>query len=367
MTTLRKFDKIFLISLILAIFSCCFVPIDKQYLSYFDFKTLFILFIMMLVVGGFRNIKIFDIFSREVIKKLKNTKSIIFFLVAITFLGDMILANDISLITFIPLTIAVFKDSKYERYIPFVIVMQVIAADLGGMITPFGNPQNLYLYSKFSLSPLIFVKIMFKPFIISLILMVIFLMFLSKNKMNVNLNKKKLEYSPKVYVYLVLFILIILMIFRLIPLWMVAIIVIPTMLIMDVTAFKKVDYTLILTFCTLFVLSGNVARLEIVKNFANNFLSGNELLVEIGFCQVLSNVPTTILLSNFTNKIGPLLIGVNIGSLGTLIASMASIIAYRQFASEFKNRSREYILIFTTINIAFLVLIYIGVKIFCNI
>lgn len=363
---LKRIDKVFLISLIFAIVSCFFVPIDNKYIEYFDIRTLITLFLMMTVIAGFRNIRLFEIISDKLVRKFRNTKSIILFLVIATVVGDMFLANDMSLITFIPLTIAIFKGTKQENYIPFTIVMQVIAADLGGMITPFGNPQNLYAYSKYNLHPLEFFRIMIWPFSIALLLLIAVLLLVPKVEVEDRLDEdseKEVLDKKRAIIYTVLFFTVILMILRVIPLWIEALIIIPVMLLMDKRAFLKVDYILLLTFSTLFIVSGNVARLDVINNFVTNLFVGHELELTIGFCQFLSNVPTTILLSNFTDNYPALLIAVNIGSLGTLVASMASLIAYRQFVHEFKKEAGVYLRIFTVINIVFLIVMYTFVKV----
>lgn len=363
MGIIKKIDKVFLISLILAIISCFFVPISKQYLSYFDFKTLITLFLMMTIIGGFRNIKLFEILSDRIVRRFENTKVIIIFLVMITFVGDMILANDMSLITFIPLTFAIFKGTKQERYVIFTVIMQVIAADLGGMITPFGNPQNLYAYSRYNLMPIEFFEIMIIPFSIALVLLVIIISCIPKEKMILEKPKETKIDKIRSTIYIVLFISVVLMIFRIIPIWIEFLIIMPIMLITDKKAFLKVDYILLLTFSMFFIFSGNIARLDVVNSFITNFFVGNELEVGIGICQFMSNVPTTILLSNFTQNYSALLIAVNIGSLGTLVASMASLIAYRMFTAEFKNKSMKYLKIFTITNVVFLIVLYVCMKI----
>jgi Na+/H+ antiporter NhaD/arsenite permease-like protein len=339
-----------------ALITAFIVPPDSQYLSYFDFKTLTCLFCVLAVVCAFKNINFFYILAQKIVKSFKNSRYAIIALVYITFIGSMLIANDMALLTFLPLGFFVLKSTGKQKYMAFTFIMQNIAANLGGMLTPFGNPQNLYLYSKFQIPDLEFVQIMFLPFVIAVVLITVCCLFVKSEPLEIPHEEIRLP-KAKTALYLALFALAIAIVFRGIPYW-IGLIVIPAVLIFaDRQALKAVDYPLLLTFVFFFVFSGNMARIDVVRQLFSMLLEKSTLLFSVLSCQVISNVPSAILLSQFTENYRELLLGVNIGGVGTLISSLASLITFREYTKRNPGKTGYYVLLFSAFNFAFLILL----------
>lgn len=338
----------------LALISVIFVPIDGEYLGYFDLSTLACLFLTLLVVGAFSNIHTFEIASRKIVSMLKNTRRMILAVVFITYVGSMILANDMALLTFLPLGWMSLKKSGQQKYTAFTFIMQNIAANLGGMLTPFGNPQNLYLYSYFNIPNGEFFGVMFPPFAISLVLIVACCIFVRPEPLEL---KEPEEYAfnlKRTIIYSLLFVISVLAVFRVLPWYYPLVFVSIAVLILDRKAYLNVSYSLLLTFCAFFVFSGNVSRIDFVKNFLCSLTEKNTLLTGVVSCQCISNVPTAVLLSRFVSDYRALLVAVNIGGVGTLIASLASLITFTKYREVQKGKTLSYILKFSAFNFSFL-------------
>lgn len=360
MKALKSFIKqntITCIALLAAILTCIIVPPDKEYLGYFDCKTLSCLFCVLAVVCALKNVNFFYMLARKIVQLFKNARMSVLALVYITFIGSMLIANDMALMTFLPLGYLVVKKTGQEKYMAFLFVMQNIAANLGGMLTPFGNPQNLYLYTKFQIPNLEFMKIMAPPFVIAVLLITICCIAFVKPE-PLELDDKEFVVEPvKTVIYLLLFALSIAIVFRGVP-YGIGLIVIPAvLLVMDRQALKMVDYGLLFTFAFFFVFSGNLARIEVVRNIFSALLEKSTLLISVLSCQFISNVPSAILLSQFTDNYTELLLGVNIGGVGTLIASLASLITFREYTTHNPEKTRHYIKVFTIFNMAFLIIL----------
>ncbi len=357
MTGAIKKNAVMFIALLAAAVTCFFVPPDRAYLDYFDVKTLTCLFCVLAVVCALKNLRFFYILARKIVCVFKNARLSILALVYITFLGSMLIANDMALLTFLPLGIFVLSSTGKNKYMAFTFVMQNIAANLGGMLTPFGNPQNLYLYTKFNIPDLEFVGIMAVPFALAVVLITLCcLIFVKPEPLQLKEEKVSLP-KGRTALYLALFALSIAIVFRGIP-YPVGLAVIPAVLLFaDRKALKAVDYPLLLTFVFFFIFSGNMARIPAVKELFSWLLEKNTLLVSVLSCQVISNVPTAILLSQFTENYRQLLLGVNIGGVGTLISSLASLITFREFTKHNKGKTGYYMLLFSGFNFAFLLLL----------
>ena len=348
-----KKNAVLCIATLFAVVTSCIVTPDKAYLDYFDFKTLTCLFCVLAVVCALRNIRFFTVLATKIVKLFKNTRACILALVYITFLGSMLIANDMALLTFLPLGYFVLSSTGKQKYMAVTFIMQNISANLGGMLTPFGNPQNLYLYSKFAIPTGEFMLTMLPPFCLSVFLITICCLFVKKEPLTI--QDEQITLPPvRTAIYGLLFTLSIVIVFRVIP-FIVGLIVIPiALLIMDRNALKKVDYPLLLTFVMFFIFSGNMSRIQAVKSLFESLLSKNTLLVSTLSCQVISNVPSAILLSQFTTNWRALLVGVNIGGVGTLISSLASLITFREYAKANNGKTGKYILLFSAFNFAFL-------------
>ena len=344
------------VALFAALLTCFFVPPDAEYLGYFDLKTLSCLFCVLAVVCALKNINFFYMLARKIVQYFRTARLAILALVYITFLGSMLIANDMALLTFLPLGYFVLSTTNMRRHMAFTFIMQNIAANLGGMLTPFGNPQNLYLYTKFSIPTGEFMQIMAIPFVASIVLITLCCLFIKPEPLVV--ADEKLTLRPKrTALYLALFTLSIVIVFRVIPYWL-GLLIIPSVLFFaDRKALKMVDYPLLLTFVFFFVFSGNMARIEPVRNVLSTLLQKNTLLVSALSCQCISNVPSAILLSQFTGNYADLLLGVNIGGVGTLISSLASLITFREYVKYNPGRSGSYIRRFSVYNFGFLALL----------
>ena len=355
MKALRFFKKhaVLCVATLAAFVTGCIVPPDKAYLGYFDFKTLTCLFLTLAVVCALRNIKFFTILARRIVMLTGNLRMLIY----ISFIGSMLIANDMALITFLPLGYFALSVTKQEKHMAYVFILQNISANLGGMLTPFGNPQNLYLYTAFHIPTGKFMGIMLAPFLLAVAMLTVCCLLLKKEPLAIEeefpekLNKKRTA------IYLILFTLSILLVFRFIP-YGVGLIVIPLALFfLDRAALKAVDYPLLLTFVMFFIFSGNMARIEAVHTLLSGLLETSTLLVSILSCQCISNVPTAILLSQFTENYRELLLGVNIGGTGTLIASLASLITFSEYRLLHPGDSKRYLVLFTLLNLLFLVVL----------
>ena len=352
-----KKNVVMLIAMLAALVTCFLVPPDKAYLDYFDVKTLTCLFCVLAVVCALKNINFFYMLAKKLIQIFRNTRLCILALVYITFIGSMLIANDMALLTFLPLGTYVMTSTGKGKYMAFTFIMQNIAANLGGMLTPFGNPQNLYLYTKFQIPTGEFMGIMAAPFALAIALITLCcIIFVKPETFELKDEKLSLPLGRSI-VYLLLFGLAIAIVFRGIP-YGVGLLVIPCVLaFMDRKALKMVDYPLLLTFVFFFIFSGNMARIDAVRSLFSYFLEKNALLVSVLSCQVISNVPSAILLSQFTENYKHLLLGVNIGGVGTLIASLASLITFREYSKQNKGKTGYYILLFSAFNFAFLIIL----------
>lgn len=352
-----KKNAVMCIAFVAAVVTSFIIPVDKEYIGYFDYKTLTCLFCVLAVVCALKNINFFYMIARKVVELFKTARMSILVLVYITFIGSMLIANDMALLTFLPLGFLVLTSTGKEKYMAFTFIMQNIAANLGGMLTPFGNPQNLYLYSKFEIDNLEFMGIMAPPFIISVMLITLCCIVFVKPE-PLSLKNEKIVFEPKKTVlYLLLFALSIVIVFRGIPYW-IGLIVIPTVLLfVDRKALKMVDYGLLFTFVFFFVFAGNMARIEAVRDLFSMLLGKNTLLFSVLSCQCISNVPSAILLSQFTMNYQDLLVGVNIGGVGTLISSLASLITFREYTKHNQGKTKYYIGMFSLFNFAFLIIL----------
>ena len=356
-TAFIKHNAVFCIAAVLALITCLIIPPDKEYLGYFDFKTLTCLFCTLAVVCALKNIRFFTILARSIVRKSGTLRTAVTTLIFITFFGSMLIANDMALLTFLPLGYYVLEAAKKEEWMAYTFILQNIAANLGGMLTPFGNPQNLYLYTEFNIPTHEFVGIMFIPFAAATAMILICCLFVSKEK--IVLTSENNEHIPKLRAsfYIILFALSIIIVFRVIPYWIGLVIILISLLIADRKAIAKVDYSLLGTFACMFVFAGNMSRIGIIKDILSSLLEKNTLIFSALSCQVISNVPSAVLLSQFTDNYADLLRGVNIGGTGTLIASLASLITFREYTSRNPGKTGYYVGMFSLFNFVFLVVL----------
>ncbi|MBR7185310.1 MAG: citrate transporter [Clostridia bacterium] len=346
-------NAVLVIAMLAAALSAIFVPPDAAYLDYFDYKTLACLFCTLAVICALKNLHFFTILARKIVRCAGNTRSAVFALVCITFIGSMLIANDMALLTFLPLGYLVLSSTGREKYMALTFILQNIAANLGGMLTPFGNPQNLYLYTCFNIPNGEFMRIMALPFAVSIALIFLICLFIPREPLVVTTEEEKLPIG-KTALYLALFASTILIVFRVIPYPIGILLTLAILLPMDRDALKKVDYPLLLTFVCFFIFAGNMSRIAPIRMLFSMLLEKSTLLTAVVSCQFISNVPSAILLSQFTENYPALLIGVNIGGAGTLIASLASLITFRIYTTHYPEKTRSYIALFTVLNFGFL-------------
>ncbi len=332
---------IFTVAIVAAIISCFFVPIDSGYLSYFDIDTLACITLLLLVIAGFANIEFFQKVARWLVKKFKNARSIILCLIFITYISALVNANDMSLLTFLPLAYIVLKYTNQLKYVPFTFIMQNIASNLGGMITPIGNPQNLYIYSYYNMSLLEFFKIMSIPTLIALVLIIVVCMFIKKEPLEYKDDVETKFSVSKAIVYGVLFLLTIAVVLGFVPWYIASIVILITMAVCDIKAYLKVDYTIPLTFVAFFIFSGNLSRIPAVINLMQSFINDYTYITAYISCQLISNVPTAVLLSKFTTNYSHLLVSVNVASLGIIFSSLSGVIALKEYIKVVKKEKIE--------------------------
>lgn len=354
-----KKQTVLCIALIAMAVTCIIVPPDAKYLGYFDLRTLATLFCTLAVVAAFSHIHLFEVISKTIVIKLHTLRNATLGLVLITFAGSMLLANDMALLTFLPLGYFVLNSTGNKQAMAFVFIMQNIAANLGGMVTPFGNPQNLYLYSYFNIGTAEFVQIMLPSFLTATLLIVAICLFVKPIPLTLKNDEAYHLPMSRTVIYSILFLCSILIVFRVIPYLSGTLVITAILLFLDHTAVKEVNYPLLATFCAFFVFSGNLARIPAVSSFFSTLLPMNTLLFGILSCQCISNVPSAVLLSHFTTDYTSLLPAVNIGGLGTLIASLASLITFSEYKKHNPEKMKRYLLLFTAINFGFMTVLFI--------
>ncbi len=359
MTKIKEFIKteiVLVLSFILAVISAFFVTPSNAYIDYIDFRTLGLLFCLMSVMAGFNRQGVFKIIAEKMLSKVKSITGISLIISLLCFFSSMLITNDVALITFVPFTVTALKLSGKMNKLIWIVTVETIAANLGSMLTPIGNPQNLYLFSTFNMGMGDFIITILPYALLSLVLVVVSCLFVGKDKIEIHNNSNSFNFSKlHIFIYTLLFVIALLTVFRIITYEITVLITVISLIIFDRKTILIIDYSLLFTFVFLFIFIGTLGEIKPISEFLKNIVNENEVLVGIASSQVFSNVPATILLSKFTENARDLLIGVNLGGLGTLIASMASLISFKFVAKE-KVGTERFILIFTIVNIIFLVL-----------
>lgn len=382
-----KKETVLSIAILLAVISAFLVLPDRQYLDYIDFRTLGILFSLMAVVAGLRQLGLFDWFAGRLLQRVHGIGAIATVLVLLCFFSSMLITNDVSLITFVPFAIVLAHKMPTiitEKWLLRIVVMQTIAANLGSMMTPIGNPQNLYLYGKTEMSVADFIKLMLPYTVVALVLLLGWIVICAwrdrrqaavdpddrmenqrdkltavkndaGNKQITGNDIQNFQLNWKLIGYVMLFVFSLLVVARMIPYGILVGVVLIYLVLYDRRILGKVDYSLLATFVALFIFIGNIGRIGIFHDWLQRIITGREVITSVLASQVMSNVPAAILLSGFTENIQALIIGTNLGGLGTLIASMASLISFKYIAKENATLRGRYFLSFTIANVVFLV------------
>ena len=362
-----KQETVLCAALALAALSMFLVHPDAEYLSYIDSRTLAILFCLMGAMAGLQKTGVFQWIAQALLARVRKTRQLVWILVLLCFFSSMAVTNDVALITFVPFTFTVLDligpEARKRLTIP-IVVLQSVAANLGSMLTPIGNPQNLYLYGKAGLSLGAFLLLMLPYTCVSFLLIMVWSTVQSRAynvpvevsfREEIRLDRKRVQLAG----YLVLFVLDLLTVARVIPYGLALFLTVAGLLVLDRSIFARVDYSLLLTFVGFFVFIGNMGRLSVFYEFLQKIVSGHELLAGAAASQVISNVPAALLLSGFTEDFPPLITGVNLGGLGTLIASMASLISYKFVAREEPGMKGTYFRQFTYTNVVFLAVLLV--------
>lgn len=368
-----KSEAVLCVAWILAIVSMFFVKPDKKYFDYIDWRSLGILWSLMVVMNAFRQNGFFDMLSHKLLSSVKKTQMLILTLVLFCFVFSMLITNDVALITFVPLAILVLKNNAL--LIP-TIVLQTVAANLGSMLTPIGNPQNLYLFALGDFAIFDFIKILLPYWILSLFLLIISVLLISKfhekksslffeiESEKIVSEKKSKKQKLSLLIFSLLFVLSILTVLKFIPFYILVPVVLIFALVVQVQTVLKADYFLLLTFVGFFIFTGNMSRIPSINIALENLVEGRELFIGLVTSQIISNVPAALLLSGFTKNISDLVLGVNLGGLGTLIASMASLISFKFYCKTENSKSGKYLIYFTIVNLIFLSLLIVAVLCF---
>ncbi|MDD3569784.1 MAG: SLC13 family permease [Lachnospiraceae bacterium] len=352
-----KSDTVLFIAATVAMVSMFFVPPNLNYIEYIDFRVLALLFCLMAVVSGTQKAGLFNYLSKKLISITKNFRQTTLVLVLLCFFSSMLITNDVALITFVPLAISVVKEIAPKKII-FVVVMQTVAANLGSMFTPMGNPQNLFLTSFYNISIPEFLKIVAPVALLSLVL-IICIVCLGKNektlppetKIHISLDKNAL------LVYLALFAVCLLTVINILN-WKITLgIVCISLFLKDKTLFKTVDYSLLFTFLSFFIFVGNIGNIEKLRTFISSLINGQELVFSVAISQIISNVPAALMLSGFTNNSTALVLGTNIGGLGTPVASLASLISLKLYSKVDNCNVKKYLMWFSVINIGIMAML----------
>lgn len=341
---------------LLAVVSAFFIHPDAAYIDYIDFHTLGLLFCLMTMMAGLNRLGLFALAAQKMLSSVKNSRQLEVILVLLCFFSSMFITNDVALITFVPFAIQALELADRKQTLVPVVVLQTVAANLGSMLTPIGNPQNLYLYSGSGIGVGQFLLLML-PLTLLAAILILSLLFVRKRVPLADLKLPEtvvLKSRRMAVMYGVLFLFCLFCVARILPVWVMVLLILAAILATDRQTLKQVDYSLLLTFVGFFIFIGNMGRLETFCNFLKNIIDGHEILTAVLSSQVISNVPAALLLSGFTGDWEALIIGTNIGGLGTLIASMASLISYRLAAAANPKEKGRYLIYFTGVNAALL-------------
>ena len=363
-------DPVLAVATVLAVASCAAVPPDAGYAGYVDLHTIGLLFSLMAAMAGLSRAGVFRVACKRLLAAVRGTRPLILALTLLAFFSSMLITNDVALVTFVPLALLALDPLRSPRLTCFTVVMMTVAANLGSMLTPVGNPQNLYLYSASGMSLGAFSALVAPYAALSLAMLVLVIVVaghaLKRGGMEGPADASRgraprtaaselpAPRAAAVAPWVVVFLVSLLAVAHAVPVGVPVVAAVAAGLLFDRGALAHVDFGLLITFVAFFVFVGNMGRLEAVDALIARIVSGHELIVSVAASQVLSNVPTAILLSGFTADIPALIVGTNLGGLGTLIASMASLISYKQLALWLPAHKGRYLAMFTLWNAAFL-------------
>ena len=365
-----KKEAVLCIALGLAVLSVFWQPVDREYLEYIDWDTLMLLFCLMAAMAGFQRLGVFQRIGDALLAAVTNTRSLLLILCFLPFFFSMFITNDVALITFVPFGMIVLQMCGKEKLVIPLVVLQTIAANMGSSLTPIGNPQNLYLYSKSGAKVGDFLLWMLPYTLVTGICIWLAVLFQKKEQVDYKPEKSGAVWGKKrkfyFISYAVLFLFCLLSVAKVLPPLVLFLMALAFFLVADRKILWCIDYALLGTFIGFFIFIGNLGRLPAFRDFFAGILTGHETLAGVISSQVISNVPAALLLSGFTDKWESLVVGTNLGGLGTLIASMASLISYKQMVRQYPGLKGKYFLYFTLGNVGMLLIllgVYAGLKV----
>lgn len=366
MKSVLKFVKnnaVAVIAFFAALVTMFIVPPSESYFGYIDFPVIVLLFCLMAAVAGLRSLGVFDAISGALLSKTSSARLIAFILMNLCFFLSMLVTNDVALITFVPLTLGLYQGTSAYSQLIMTIVIETAAANLGSMLTPIGNPQNLFLYSHYSMDIGAFMTAVALPAALGYVLLCASVLLVKKTEVAKPVDKPVVKAGPRFWLYTAVFVLSVLSVAGIVSYIVCLIVAVTVMCIADYMLFTKIDYSLLLTFVFFFIFVGNLSSIDAVESFVRELLSGKELVVSALLSQVISNVPAAAMLADFTDNAAELLQGVNIGGLGTPVASLASLISFRYYSASEGAKKGRYMAMFLCVNFAMLAIL-LGAAVF---
>lgn len=354
-----KREAVLCIAVLLALVSMFFVPPDAEYAGYIDLRTLGILFCLMTVVAGLKGLGVFSALAQLLLKRVRTVRALVVALVLMCFFFSMVITNDVALITFVPFTFELLRlagEQAEREWLVNAVAMQTAAANLGSMLTPLGNPQNLYLYGRAGMTAGGLAALMLPYSALSLAMIMLWIA-LRRGGGSISVRfeeKREIAGKKRLVMYIALFAVCLLAVLRVIWWQAAAAVVLVCVLAADRGVLRGVDWGLLATFVGFFVFVGNMGRIPALRQLLESVVAGNEVLTAAASSQIISNVPAALLLSGFTQDMRGLIIGTDLGGLGTLIASMASLISYKQLCAQRPQEKGRYMLCFTVSNVVML-------------
>ena len=384
--TFLRSETILIVATLLAIISCFIVPPDGQYGGYVHVSTISQLVCLMLVVVGFQRIGVFRIIGSSLLHRVHTARGVVLTFIALTFISAMFITNDVALLTFVPFALAVLVMAHMEDKAIIVCALMTIAANTGSMLTPVGNAHNLYFKALTGMSTGHFLRIMAPYSILAAVLLVVVTCVVFRGRRIAEfdgMDSKGFErgvlapdptrHQPdeikvtgygagyggwRAIVYTGVFVVCVLTVSDMVPLWVMCAVTFVVMVVCDRGSFRHADWALPLTFIMFFVFIGNMKRVPEFAGIAQAFVGQHPLEVSIISSQIISNVPASLLLSGFCDQWVPLIIGTNIGGMGTLIASMSSLITYKNYTRQYPRQKGRYLGVYTAVSVMFLLLMY---------
>ena len=347
-----KREPVLIIAALAAAVSLFFAPEPARCLSFIDWRVLALLWCLMIVVAGLRACGVFEALAYRLLRLSRRRQRMLgLILVLLPFFVSMAATNDVALITFVPFTLLLLESADLSDAAPPLLVLQTLAANLGSMATPVGNPQNLFLYGYYRLSAAAFFRTVLPISLLSLVLLSVASLWALPNDAHIPLSPKPTpRFGWKLPLYLLLFAVSLLAVFRLLAWWLAALIVFALTAACDRQRLKQADYGLLLTFVCFFVFSGNLAGIDSLRELLQGWMEKNAMLTSALASQVISNVPAAVLLAPFSRNWQGLLLGVDIGGLGTPVASLASLITIKLYLNSRRPQSGRFMGLFLAAN-----------------